>query len=77
MAKRQFHLNKEQVKELQGYEQQSKRTAELKRLQAVRLYGTGHALVDILEIVGCGESSVRIWANARSGNRCDSVAGKL
>jgi transposase len=62
MAKRQIHLSKEQVKEVKRYEQQSKRPVELKRLQAVRLYGTGHKLADILEIVGCGESSVRIWA---------------
>lgn len=62
MAKRQFHLNDKQEKELKRYEQQSKRVAELKRLQAVRLYGTGRAVSDILEIVGCGESSVRMWA---------------
>lgn len=62
MAKRQFHLNDEQVKELKRYEQQSKRPVELKRLQAVRMYGTGRKLSDILEMVGCGESSVRIWA---------------
>lgn len=62
MAKRQFHLNDEQVKELKRYERQSKRPVELKRLQAVRLYGSGQSLPDILDIVGCGESSVRIWA---------------
>ena len=62
MAKRQFELNDEQVKELKRYEQQSKRTMELKRLQAVRLYGSGRTLSDIVEVVGCGESSVRIWA---------------
>lgn len=62
MAKRQFHLNDNQIQELKHHEQQSKRPAELKRLQAVRLYGTGRALSDIVDIVGCGESSVRIWA---------------
>jgi len=62
MANRQFHLNDKQVQELKRYEQQARRPAEFKRLQAVRLYGTGRALADILEIVGCGESSVRIWA---------------
>lgn len=62
MAKRQFQLNDNQVQELRRYEQRSKRPAELKRLQAVRLYGRGRALSDILDIVGCGESSVRIWA---------------
>lgn len=62
MAKRQFHLNNEQVEELKQYEHRSKRPDELKRLQAVRLYGSGRKLSDIMEVIGCGESSVRIWA---------------
>ena len=62
MAKRQFQLNEKQENELKGYEQHSKRVTELKRLQAVRLYGTGRELREIMDIVGCGESSVRIWA---------------
>lgn len=62
MAKRKFHLSEQQIKEVKRYEQSSKRPAELKRLQAIRLYGTGHQLSDIMNLVGCGESSVRIWA---------------
>lgn len=62
MAKRQFHLTEEHLNEIKRYEQQSKRPDELKRLQAVRLYGTGYDLRTILDVVGCGESSVRIWA---------------
>jgi len=62
MAKRQFQLSETQIKELKRYEQQTRRVAELKRLQAVRLYGSGHRLQAIMEMVGCAESSVRIWA---------------
>ena len=62
MAKRKFHLTEEQLNEIKQYEQQSKRPDELKRLQAVRLYGTDYDLTTILDVVGCGESSVRIWA---------------
>ena len=62
MAKRQFELNDKQLQELKRYEQASQRVSEAKRLQAVRLYGTGRALADIVDIVGCGASSVRIWA---------------
>lgn len=62
MAKRQFHLTEEQLNEIKRYEQQSKRPDELKRLQAIRLYGTGYDLTTILDVVSCGESSVRIWA---------------
>ena len=76
MAKRQFELNDEQVKELKRYEQQSKRTMELKRLQAVRLYGSGRALSDIVEVVGCGESSVRIWAMQYRAAGVESLLAK-
>jgi len=40
-------------------EQQTRDVYELKRLQAVRLYGTGSTIQDIMNIVQCGESSVR------------------
>lgn len=62
MAKRQFHLTQDQLKELKCHEQVNKRVDVAKRLQAVRLYGTGRATSDILEIVGCSETSVRDWA---------------
>lgn len=62
MAKRQFELDDKQIQELRDYEHVSQRVSEAKRLQAVRLYGTGRALADIVDIVGCGASSVRIWA---------------
>lgn len=59
MTKRKFDLNEKQLKEFKQQEQQSQRVAELKRLQAVRLYGSGRSVPDIQEIVGCAESSVR------------------
>ena len=43
-------------------EQRTRDVYELKRLQAVRWYGTGAAMTDILHRVACGESSVRQWA---------------
>lgn len=61
MTKRKFNLNENQVQELKHHEQQSQRVAELKRLQAVRLYGSGRSVQDIQDIVGCSESSVRQW----------------
>ena len=62
MAKRQFHLTPEQLKELKRHEQLNKRVDVARRLQAVRLYGTGRATSDIMDIVGCSETSVRDWA---------------
>jgi transposase len=64
MAKRQFQLSETQIKELKRYEQQARRVAELKRLQAVRLYGSGYQLRAIMDMIGCAESSLRIWVIA-------------
>jgi len=61
MAKRQFQLTDKEIENLKGYEKQVWRIADLKRLQAVRLYGSGRRVADILDMVGCGESSLRLW----------------
>ena len=61
MAKRQFHLNESELQQLRRREQQADTPAELKRLQAVRLYGSGMAVALITDLVGCVESSVRLW----------------
>jgi transposase len=61
MAKRQFQLNEQEIKQLRQAEQQTRDVHELKRLQAVRLYGTGTAIGQIMDLHNCGESSVREW----------------
>jgi transposase len=61
MAKRQFQLTDKEIENLKGYEKRVWRIADLKRLQAVRLYGSSHEVADILDMVGCGESSLRLW----------------
>lgn len=61
MAKRQFELTEQEIARFGQAEQQTRDVYELKRLQAVRLYGTGSPIQDIMTIVQCGESSVRQW----------------
>ena len=61
MAKRQFQLNENALKALRQREQQTDRAAELKRLQGVRLYGSGLAMAQIMDITGSAESSIREW----------------
>lgn len=61
MAKRQLQLTDQEIENLKGYEKQVWRIADLKRLQAVRLYGSGRSVADIIDMVGCGESSLRLW----------------
>jgi transposase len=61
MAKRQFQLNDQEVEQFRQVEQQTRDVHELKRLQAVRLYGTGMGIGQIMDIHNCGESSIREW----------------
>jgi transposase len=61
MAKRQFQLTEQELARFGQAEQQTRDVYELKRLQAVRLYGMGRTIQDIMNIVQCGESSVRQW----------------
>ncbi len=61
MAKRQCQLDETGIRQLRAREQQTGSVAELKRLQAVRLYGSGTSMAQIIDITGCAESSVREW----------------
>lgn len=62
MAKRQFQLNVEEKQAIQEAERQTRDAYELKRLQAVRLYGSGVPSEQIQQLVGCGERSIRQWS---------------
>lgn len=64
MAKRQLQLTPEEIGHFRQAEVQTRDVHELKRLQAIRLYGSGVPLSDIQEIVGAGESTIRQWAMA-------------
>jgi transposase len=61
MAKRGFQLSDGEMRQLRAREQQTDNVAELKRLQAVRLYGCGQSVATIKDMTGCAESSIREW----------------
>jgi transposase len=61
MAKRRFELSEGATRQLRAREQQTDTVAELKRLQAVRLYGSGQGMATIMDMTGCAESSIREW----------------
>ena len=61
MAKRHFQLSESQVVGLRRAEQDTRHTLALRRLQAVRLYGTGAAVGDVQNVVGASERTVRRW----------------
>jgi transposase-like protein len=61
MAKRQFQLTDQEIEQFRQEEQRTRDVYELKRLQAVRLYGTGMSIGQIMDIHNCGASSIREW----------------
>jgi transposase len=62
MAKRQFHLSEQELEQFEQAEAKTRDAHELKRLQAVRLYGSGTERQVIEMLVGCDERSIRKWA---------------
>lgn len=63
MAKRQFELTDTEKQAFEQAEQQTRDAYELRRLQAVRLYGSGVATRDIQQLVGCSERRIREWTH--------------
>jgi transposase len=62
MAKRAFELTVEERQAFEQAERQTRDTYELRRLQAVRLYGSGMSSQDIQRIVQCSERRIREWS---------------
>jgi putative transposase len=61
MATREFVLNETAVKELERAEQSTRQVGELRRMQAVRLYGTGQGMDIITQVTQASERTVRRW----------------
>ena len=61
MAKREFHLAEDQVKELKNAYANCKNGPTRTRYQAVRLYGTGYPVKEVMESTGCSRTSLMDW----------------
>ena len=83
MASRKFTLTTTEVAQLKTAYHQSKDANYSKKLLAVRLYGTGHSTKSILDLIGCGRTSLMEWVQKyqlngitglkdqrRGGNHC-------
>jgi transposase len=78
MAHRQFTLTKQEITELRQAANRTRDTEELKRLQAVRLYGEGHPTSDIVWLVDVAERSVLRWcAQYREEGRAGLASGRV
>lgn len=72
MATRQFHLSEEAIDELKRAEQATKRSSELRRMQVVRLYGSGQPVAQIAEL---SQMSIRGILNGVARYREKGVDG--
>jgi transposase len=61
MHRQRKKLNKEQVNELQIAQDKSPNVSSALRFQAVRLYGIGYPVNEIMTICGCSRSSLMEW----------------
>ena len=70
--KRKLILNERESAALKQAADRTRDPAELKRLQAVRLYGTGHPVPMIAEVVDTSPTSIYRWASwYRQGGRAE------
>ena len=73
MAKRQLHLRAAEIGQFRAAEAQTRDVQQLKRLQAVRLYGSGRPLAELQAVVAAGESSIRQWVMAYRAHGLDGL----
>jgi transposase len=64
MAKRQYTLTDHEVNQLVSGYAQSQDGPTRTRCQAVRLYGTGYPVAQIIELTGCSRTSLMEWCHA-------------
>lgn len=74
MGKRKFELSCEQINELQGAYSHCDDGATKIRYQAVRLYGSGYAEKEVIQITGCSRRRLLAWCR---NYREYSVAGLI
>src|ERR687884_423751 len=63
MAKRAFELTQEERQAFEQGERQTRDAYELRRLQAVRLYGSGIATDEITRLTHASERRIREWTH--------------
>lgn len=73
MAKRKLQLTEAEIAAFRQSEQRTRDVRELKRLQAVRLYGSGEAVVTIQRLTGCGPVSPCQWASEYGRGGLDAL----
>ena len=76
MAKRKFNLTEAERKELLQAYRTCKNTATRTRYQAVRLYGEGYPVEEIMQITGCSRTSLMEWCRAYREDHAQGLVDK-
>lgn len=72
MAKRHFQLSDEQMRALMRAHDECKNGPTRSRYLAVRLYGSGYPLKEVMDVTGCSRTSLMNWCRFY---RADGVEG--
>ena len=76
MAKRKFTLTETERKELLQAYRTCKNAATRTRYQAVRLYGEGYPVEEIMQITGCSRTSLMEWCRAYREDHSQGLVDK-
>jgi transposase len=64
MKHRKFKLNSEEIRDIEGRERDTREAFELRRLQAVRMYGSGLDMHVIEQVSGAARRTIADWVKA-------------
>jgi transposase len=73
MAKRQFQLTNEEKEAIEQAERRTRDAYELRRLQAVRLYGSGTPTAEIGQLIGVSDRRIREWTQKYEQHGLDGL----
>jgi len=76
MAKRKFTLTEAERKELLQAYRTCKDAVTRTRYQAVRLYGEGYPVAEIMQITGCSRTSLMEWCRAYREDHAQGLVDK-
>lgn len=64
MKHRKFKLNADEIRDIEGRERETREALELRRLQAVRMYGSGLDMHVIEQVSGAERRTIADWVKA-------------
>lgn len=64
MKHRQFNLSEEAIRDIEERERETREALELRRLQGVRMYGSGMSMTLIERVTGAARRTVADWVKA-------------